>query len=581
MNLNNLRVGPKLWSTILGLLVVMMLANLWLQSNTRSVLEQSRTEVQRMERTIAMAQFMRGNFLRGLETAAAQIAASDSSLREAYTKRLGGRGKASNDSLEQVKQRLHTERDRQAFAEIMKAYEATTAVRNKGLQSIDPSDHQRLAEFALGAYTDAAEALSGKIADFIEVQNQQLNEQIALSDSMAQRSSYLAWTLMAVLLIWGMLLARWLVKTINQPLTQAVQLADAIGQGNLQINAKTQRKDELGQLLNALDGMAQRLRSVVADVRESVHAVSSAAVQMATGSQDLSSRTEQTAANLEETAASIEELTSTVHQSAETSRQANGLAVAAVQAAERGGNVVDQVVSSMEQINASSRQINDIIGVIDCIAFQTNLLALNAAVEAARAGEQGRGFAVVAGEVRSLAQRSAEAAKEIKTLISSSVQTVEAGSQQVSQAGESMREIVSSVRRVTDLIGEISAATGEQREGFQQVNQAVSNLDQMTQQNAALVEESSAAANAMSEQARRLMQAVAIFQTGQHELSGITTSAAAVRQPAVQLASATTRPLIKSPVSVPVAKSLPPVKTAMPATSIAPKASHEDDWESF
>ena len=515
MNLNNVRVATKLWTTIFGLLMVMMLANLWLQSNTRSVLEQSREDTQRIERTIAMAQFMRGNFLRGLETAAAQIAASDRELRTAYTARLSLRGKASNDSLEQVKARLVTERDRQAFAEIMKAYATTTAVRSQALERIDASDYKALANFALGSYTDAADHLSQKIADFIVVQQQQLDAQIAYSDSLAQRSSYMAWTTMGALLMLGMVLTRWLVQAIHRPLIQAVAMADAIGQGQLDLQAKTDRKDELGHLLNALDRMAQRLRTVVLDVRESVHAVSSAAAQIATGGQDLSARTEQTAANLEETAASIEELTATVNQAAETSRQANQLAATAVQAAEHGGDVVSQVVMSMDLINTSSRKINDIIGVIDGIAFQTNILALNAAVEAARAGEQGRGFAVVAGEVRSLAGRSAEAAKEIKTLIASSVQNVEAGSQQVAQAGESMQAIVSSVRRVTDLIGEITVSAGEQREGFQQVNQAVSNLDQMTQQNAALVEESGAAANAMSSQAQRLMQAVAIFQISQ------------------------------------------------------------------
>ncbi|MDH1607766.1 methyl-accepting chemotaxis protein, partial [Comamonas aquatica] len=216
-------------------------------------------------------------------------------------------------------------------------------------------------------------------------------------------------------------------------------------------------------LLRSLSAMTQKLRTVVGEVRNGVDSVSSAASQISTGNQDLSARTEQTAANLEETAASIEELTATVTQSADTARQANQLASTAVQAAERGGEVVNQVVRSMEQINTSSRKIGDIIGVIDGIAFQTNILALNAAVEAARAGEQGRGFAVVAGEVRSLAQRSAEAAKEIKQLITASVGNVDTGSAQVAQAGESMQEIVASVRRVTDLIGEITASATEQR----------------------------------------------------------------------------------------------------------------------
>ena len=573
MNLNNVRVATKLWATILGLLVVMMVASLWLQSNTRSVLEQSRSDVQRIERTIAKAQFMRGNFLRGLETAAAQIAANESSLRAAYTQRLSIRGKASNASLEEVKARLEGEEDHKAFAEIMKAYEATTAVRAQALKNIDSSDYAALAEFALGPYTQAAEVLSQKISDFIDVQQQQLQAQIDRSDELAQRSSYLAWVTMLILLLLGMVLARWLVHAINRPLTQAVELAEAIGKGQLHLRVQSDRQDELGLLLKALDSMAQGLRHVVMDVRESVHAVSSAASQIASGGQDLSSRTEQTAANLEETAASIEELTATVNQAAETSRQANGLALSAVDAAAHGGQVVEQVVSSMEQINASSRKISDIIGVIDGIAFQTNILALNAAVEAARAGEQGRGFAVVAGEVRSLAGRSAEAAKEIKLLISASVESVAAGTHQVSQAGQSMQEIVTSIRRVTDLIGEISASTHEQREGFHQVNQAVSNLDQMTQQNAALVEESSAAANAMNDQARRLMEAVAIFQTGQDSVAHDAVRSIA---PARSNATAVHKPLKATP-KQPVV----PTKSALPAVHTNAKTSAQDDWELF
>ena len=314
-------------------------------------------------------------------------------------------------------------------------------------------------------------------------------------------------------------------------------------------------------------------------MRSGVGEVSDAAAEIAKGNADLSTRTEQTAANLEQTAASIEQLTATVHQSADTSRQANQLAATAVQAAERGGAVVQQVVHSMDQIHASSRKIGDIIGVIDGIAFQTNILALNAAVEAARAGEQGRGFAVVAGEVRTLAQRSAEAAKEIKGLIEASVGTVAVGAGQVGQAGQSMQEIVASVRRVTDLIGEITAAANEQRDGFGQVNQAVSNLDQMTQQNAALVEESSAAAKAMHEQAQRLMQTMAVFQVG---------ASTAVGQ-AMTAPPPTSTPVPQVVARAPVAPAPTVRAPAAPKAVVAPRAvasskpaaSPDDDWETF
>jgi methyl-accepting chemotaxis protein len=280
----------------------------------------------------------------------------------------------------------------------------------------------------------------------------------------------------------------------------------------------------------------------------------------------------------------MEELTATVTQSADTARQANQLAATAAQAAEQGGQVVQQVVHSMQQITDSSRKIADIIGVIDGIAFQTNILALNAAVEAARAGEQGRGFAVVAGEVRALTGRSAEAAKEIKLLISTSVDNVQSGSQQVEQAGRSMEEIVSSVRRVSDLIGEITASSSEQRDGINQVNQAVSNLDQMTQQNAALVEQSSAAAMALQEQASRLSQAVSVFKTGQQ---------AQARPAAPRLAPAATQALVPAAKPVPsVQRPQPRAVAAAPAPSPAvpaaiagkgkaPAAASDDDWETF
>jgi methyl-accepting chemotaxis protein len=268
-------------------------------------------------------------------------------------------------------------------------------------------------------------------------------------------------------------------------------------------------------LIGSLAAMQTSMRALVSDVSQASSGIESASVEIATGNQDLSARTEQTASNLQQTAASMEQLTSTVRQSADAARQANQLAASAAEIAQRGGSVVSQVVTTMDEINTSSKKINDIIGVIDGIAFQTNILALNAAVEAARAGEQGRGFAVVAGEVRNLAQRSAQAAKEIKGLIGASVEKVETGSKLVADAGQTMSEIVGSVQRVTDIIGEITAAAGEQSDGIGQVNTAVSQLDQMTQQNAALVEESAAAAQSLKDQASRLADVVQVFRTGQ------------------------------------------------------------------
>lgn len=304
----------------------------------------------------------------------------------------------------------------------------------------------------------------------------------------------------------------WLMqRKIVAELARAAGLAHEVASGNLNLDASSARQDEVGDLMRALGSMTAQLNQSISTVLDSSESIRLASVEIANGNQDLSSRTEQTATNLQRAAASTDQLTGTVRQSADSARQATQLASSATEVAVRGGAVVAQVVSTMEEINTSARKISDIIGVIDGIAFQTNILALNAAVEAARAGEQGRGFAVVASEVRSLAGRSAEAAKEIKSLIGVSVEKVDSGSRLVADAGKTMTEIVNSVHRVSDIIGEISAASSEQSTGISQVNTAVMELDQMTQQNAALVEQSAAAAESLREQAQRLAQLVSTF----------------------------------------------------------------------
>jgi methyl-accepting chemotaxis protein len=302
------------------------------------------------------------------------------------------------------------------------------------------------------------------------------------------------------------------MQSICKPIREAELLAQAIAKGDLTAQAMhTDGKDEVAGLMRSLAAMRESLSQMVGLVRTTSDNIGTASGEIATGNQDLSSRTEQTASNLQQTASSMEQLTGTLRQSADSARQANQLASSAAEVAARGGHVVSQVVSTMNEINTSSKKISDIIGVIDGIAFQTNILALNAAVEAARAGEQGRGFAVVAAEVRSLAGRSAEAAKEIKGLIGASVDRVEAGSRLVADAGKTMTEIVGSVQRVSDIIGEITAASSEQSEGIGQINAAVTQLDQMTQQNAALVEQSAAAAESLKDQAERLAEVVGTF----------------------------------------------------------------------
>ena len=353
-----------------------------------------------------------------------------------------------------------------------------------------------------------------EIQNFAALQEKHRDQLKQESAAITQQALLVGSAVVALLIVLVLFLSAWLVRSITQPLERAVDLADAIAAGDLTVTVQDDRRDELGHLLRSLNAMGAKLREVVGEVRSGVESVSSAAHQIATGNHDLSARTEQTAANLQETAASMEELTATVTQSADTARQANQLAAQAAEAAAHGGAVVEQVVHSMQSITDSSRKINDIIGVIDGIAFQTNILALNAAVEAARAGEQGRGFAVVAGEVRSLAGRSAEAAKEIKHLIDASVECVHTGTAQASRAGATMQEVVEAIGRVTALMGQISTATHQQSQGVAEVGTAIQQMDQMTQQNAALVEEMAAAASSLQSQAQALVQAVSVFDLG-------------------------------------------------------------------
>jgi methyl-accepting chemotaxis protein len=380
-------------------------------------------------------------------------------------------------------------------------------------------------------------------------------------------------TLMTILVgasggtLFALLLSTWLIRNITRPLLNAVQVAQTVASGDLTTRINVTSSDETGQLMQALKDMSDSLLKIVGEVRIGIDTIVTASGQIATGNLDLSSRTEQQASALEETASSMEELTGTVRQNADNARQANGLAVVASEVARKGGSVVSEVVETMSSINDSSKKIVDIIGVIDGIAFQTNILALNAAVEAARAGEQGRGFAVVASEVRSLAQRSAAAAKEIKTLISDSMTKVDAGSKLVESAGATMDEVVASVTRVTNIVAEISAASHEQSTGIDQVNQAITQMDDVTQQNAALVEEAAAAAQSLQDQAANLARVVSVFKLLENS-----------------------QPLRKEPVTRPVQNVTPhPARLVAMKPSAGPARSTisahvsttGDDWEQF
>ena len=398
----------------------------------------------------------------------------------------------------------------------------------KARSQYDPMQAEVMGLVNAGSFFEARTLLMDKVAPAQEAYfdtlngllthlDSQLNQSTSATQDAATSMKLVVWATLAIALVLAVLMAAWIIRSITGPLNQAVAVSRAVAAGDLSQQFEASGKSETALLLMALKDMQAHLSTVVSEVRDDAESVATASAEIAQGDLDLSARTESQASSLEQTSASMELLSANVKQNAENARKANELALNASSVAARGGDVVSQVVDTMKGINDASRRISDIISVIDGIAFQTNILALNAAVEAARAGEQGRGFAVVASEVRSLAGRSAEAAREIKSLINASVERVEQGSALVDRAGATMSEVVSSIRHVTDIMAEISIASTDQSDGVSQVGEAIAQMDQATQQNAALVEEMAASAGSLKSRAQALVQTVAVFKLGTAE----------------------------------------------------------------
>ncbi|WP_120966460.1 methyl-accepting chemotaxis protein [Comamonas sp. lk] len=585
MKFNQFTVSQKLWALVAGLLAGLLLVTAGSLAYLHQVNAEIAEQVNRTQTAANLASEWMASTQLSVDRSIVAAISSEENLVEQQRKLMTEGIARITELQKQLVDGAQDDASRKALEVIAEHRRKTLAANTAVQQARINNDFATAFDIVEKQLRPEAKSYIAAQQGFVRLQDERRAQAVAQGQS-ARSSAYLVIAMVCgVIVLLGLFTGGVIMRSITRPLSEAVALADSIAAGDLTASVTNNRHDELGRLLQSLNTMTQRLRSVVGQVRSGVESVSSASGQIATGNQDLSARTEQTAANLEETAASMEELTATVTQSADTARQANQLAATAAQAAEQGGQVVRQVVNSMQQITDSSRKIADIIGVIDSIAFQTNILALNAAVEAARAGEQGRGFAVVASEVRNLAQRSAEAAKEIKQLITASVDNVQSGSQQVELAGKSMEDIVSSVRRVSDLIGEITASSTEQRDGINQVNQAVSNLDQMTQQNAALVEESSAAALSMQEQAQRLSEVVSTFKLGQdsYALRPSAPAAAAARPAMTKPVFAKPAAALKVAAPVKAAAQTRAVPVAKPAAKpvLAKTAESDDDWETF
>jgi len=561
----NLAIGKRLgtvFTLVLGLTVLIAGAGIWRLDTIADATNAMMAEPLAKERL--MSEWHTQTFAAVRRTAAI-VKSNDTSLAEFFKADGAKTSGRSSELIKKIEPMLEGAQEHALFDRIGELRKAYTKAKDKAIKARTDGDPEGAARVLTEEYMPAADAYEGTLAELVKLQQDSIDAAAAGIKADNQHSARMIGLLTAVAVALGALFSWLLTRGIVRPIREAVELAETVASGDLTRRIDATTKDETGALLRALRHMNDSLVNIVSEVRGGTDTISGASSEIAAGNLDLSSRTEQQAASLEETAASMEQITGTVRQNADNAREANQLAITASNVAVEGGAVVGQVITTMGSINESSRKIVDIIGVIDGIAFQTNILALNAAVEAARAGEQGRGFAVVASEVRNLAQRSAAAAKEIKVLIGDSVDKVDAGAKLVDQAGATMEQVVESIRRVTDIMAEITHATQEQTGGIEQVNIAIGQMDEATQQNAALVEESAAAAASMQEQAAKLAQVVGVFkldaQAAVAAAAPVAVRAAAVRPK--QLARTAKAPLAAA------------VKPAARAAATA------DEWETF
>ncbi len=575
MNLSHLKVGTRLiagFSLLLAMLVIAILLGLNRMASMQKQIDQI-ANVNNAQ--VAQLMAMRASvFDRMIAVRNVVLMQTPQEMQPEVDRIREGEKKftAADEKLSRLFE--HPSTTEQERALLSRIHEQHAAIAAPMARAIDLGLQNKTAEATrvlIDEVRPVQRKLMGELGELAVLEDKLSHEASTTGHAVYENAQQLMITLGVLAVLIGLLTAWLITRSLLTQLggepTEAVQVASRIAGGDLDVQIEVRAGDN-SSLMYAMKGMREKLADIVRNVRNGTDTIATASGQIAAGNLDLSSRTEQQASSLEETASSMEELTSTVRQNAENAGQANQLAISASEVAQRGGSVVSEVVETMQQINASAKKIVDIIGVIDGIAFQTNILALNAAVEAARAGEQGRGFAVVATEVRSLAQRSAAAAKEIKSLIGDSVDKVESGSKLVAQAGSTMDEVVSSVRRVTDIIAEITAASQEQSAGIEQVNQAITQMDQVTQQNAALVEEAAAAADSLQEQAANLSEIVGVFR-----VAGM--SASTKRAPAKKKATV---------VAMPQRSSRPaPVRaaSAAPAPRKVAAGGSADDWEEF